>query len=345
MIALFKQKSPANIVLLFIVGLLLKMPLFLQPENITATAEDGKLYTFLISFIGNAENNGFAGAALAFLLVYSQALMVNSLVNEQRMTSRQSYLPAMAYLLITSLLPEWMYLSASLVSSTLIIWAFIKLFRLYNVASAYASIYNIGLIVGISSFIFFPSSAFILCLLFGIMVLRPFQFNELILLLVGLITPYYFYAVYLYLTDGFVYANLLPKFVFRVPGFKSTGVFIGVIISLVLPFIIGIYQVQTHLRKMVIQVRKNWVILLLYLILAMLIPFINNASLLDNWVLALPAFAAFHCCAYLYPKKNTIGIDIIFFNSRFYTFSAIWFAAMETVNPFKKYLCPLKSIL
>src|SRR5947209_10949910 len=45
--------------------------------------------------------------ALAYLFLYIQALMVNYLVNEYRMMARYNYLPAMAYMIITSLLPQW----------------------------------------------------------------------------------------------------------------------------------------------------------------------------------------------------------------------------------------------
>ena len=120
---------------------------------------------------------------ISFGLLYIQALLITYLANEYRMMARQNFLPGMSYLMITSLLPEWSYLSAPLLSATFIIWIFITLFRLYNSPIAKAQVYNIGLITGISSYIYFPSACFIICILLGLMILKPFRFNEIILFL------------------------------------------------------------------------------------------------------------------------------------------------------------------
>jgi hypothetical protein len=299
-IALFKQKSPANIVLLFIFGLLIKLPLFLYPKAITATENDGRLYHALISFI---DGSAMLAAVFSFLLLYIQALMLNYLVNEYRMTSRQTFLPAMA-----SLLPEWSVLSAALVTNTFIILIFISLFRLYNVAGGNGKVYNIGLLAGITSFIFFPSLLFVLAILMGIMILRPFRLNEIFLVLMGAATPYYFYAVYLFLTGRFDIYEFFPTVTIQVPQIKRSLWLVGSTVLITIPFLIGGYYIQNHLRKMLIQARKNWSILLLFLLLAFLVPFVNSTQSFHTWVLTTAPFAAFHACAYLYPPRKWLPI-------------------------------------
>lgn len=315
MIALFKQKSPANIIILLIFGLLIKMPMFLYPKNIQATQQDGKLYHFLLS--GLPAQNGFVCSAMAFLLLYVQALLLNYLINEQRLTNRQTYLPAMAFLLITSLFSEWSYFSAPLIASALIIWIFIKLFKLYNAESANGIIYNIGLILGIGSFIFFPSIAFVFCVLLGVMILRPFRINDIVILLFGALTPYYFYAVYLFLTDRFVPAALLPQVNLQIPVLQNTLWLAIAVVLLGAPFLMGGYYIQTLLRKMLIQVRKNWSIMLLFLLLALAVPFISATNSLHNWLFAAAPFATFHSCAYLYPKRQWVSFTLFFLTLAF----------------------------
>ncbi len=314
MIALFKQKSPANIVLLLILGLLIKMPLLLHPKLIQPTEEDGKLYQSIIQFFSSGnDNNTFVFAFIAFLLLYCQALLVNFMVNDQRMTNKQTFLPAMSYLMITSLLPDWSYLSAPLMASILIIWAFIKLFNLYNAASANGTIFNIGLILGISSFIYFPSVVFVLCLFLGLMILRPFRINELVLLVFGILTPYY-------LNDRLLWTNVFPRITLQVPQLKSTIWVALAVVLMGVPFLMGGYFVQANLNKMLIQARKNWSILLLYLLLSLVIPFVNTITSLHNWVLAAAPFAAFHACAYLYPQKRLIPTLLFFITVAFILF-------------------------
>ena len=310
MIALFKQKSPGNVAVLFIFGLLLKMPLFLYPKPVIATENDGRLYRLLIEAL--PPGNHILFAVISFVLLYIQALMLNYLVNEYRMINRQNYLPAMAYLLITSLLPEWNYLSSPLLANTFILWTFILLFRLYNTANARPQVYNIGLLAGLSSYIFFPSTVFVICILLGLMILKPFRLNEIALFLLGWTTPYYFHAVYLFLTDQLSFANFFPHIDVRVPVIKSSIWLAAATLLLAIPFLIGGYFVQHQLRKMLIQVRKNWSIVLLYLLLAFFVPFVNNDEGLHTWVLVAAPFGAFHACAYFYPAKRWLPLVLFF---------------------------------
>ena len=72
------------------------------------------------------------------------------------MMSRPNYLPGMAYLLITSFFPEWNYFSAPLLINTLLIFVLGWLFKMYNHPKAKGIVFNTGLAMSISSFIFFP---------------------------------------------------------------------------------------------------------------------------------------------------------------------------------------------
>ena len=311
MIGIFKKKSPVNIVLLLLLGLLIKMPLFLFAKPVVATEADGMLYRYLVSFFPKGAE-AFISAVLAFILLYLQALLLNFLVNEYRLTLKPNYLPGMAYLLITSLQPEWNYFSAPLLANTFIVLSFIQLLRIYNAPAAKEIIYNTGLLLGICSFIFLPSVLIAICLLLGILILRPFRLNELFLLLIGVATPFYFYGVYLFLTDQFSIYKLFPSIRFHLPVIKNTTwlyVNLGV---LVLPFLIGGYYIQVHLGKLIIQVRKNWSILLLYLLLSVLIPFVNSSSFFYNWILVTLPLAAFHAAAYLYLPRKWIALSLFF---------------------------------
>jgi hypothetical protein len=293
-----------------IFGLLLKLPLFLYPKDVVARPIDGRLYQWLVSLL--PPGNTLLCSVIAFALLYVQSLMINYMVNEFRMIVKATYLPAMAYLLVTSLLPEWNYLSSPMLANTFIIWIFIYLFSLYNSGNAKAQIYNIGLIAGITSYIYFPSAAFAICVLLGLMILKPFRLNEIILFFLGGLTPYYFHAVYLFLFSQFNFANFFPQISVKVPVIKNSIWLAGSILLLTIPFLIGGYYVQAHLRRMLIQVRKNWSILLIYLLLAFFVPFINGDQSFHTWILITVPFAAFHACAYFYPAKRWLPLLLFF---------------------------------
>ena len=301
MIAVFKQKSPGNIAILFIFGLVIKLPLFLYPKSIVATKNDGRLYQWLIHSL--PINSSVLCSVIAFVLLYSQALMLNYLLNEFRLMPRQNYLPAMAFMMITSLMPEWNYLSAPMLANSFVLLMIIFLFKLYNASNAKAQVFNIGLLAGISSYIYLPTAAFVITVLLGLMILKPFRFNEIVLFLFGFLTPYYFHAIYLFLASEMSFENFIPHYSIVVPSIKSSIWLAASTLLLAIPFLIGGYYVQVHLRKMLIQVRKNWSIVLLYLLLAFFIPFINGDQSFYTWILIAAPFAAFHAFAYFYAGR------------------------------------------
>lgn len=326
---MFRQKSPGNLIVLLFFGLFLKLPLFLRPRTILATQNDEDFYHGLIQWFHSlGPGNALLCSLLAFLLLYVQAVMVNYLVNEYRLMPKQTYLPAMAYLLLTSLLPEWSYLSSPLVATTFVLWAFIKLFRLYNTANAQGSIFNIGLLIGISSYFYFPSASFLVCILLGLVVLKPFRLNEVVLFLVGGLTPYYFMGTILFLNDKLSFAAFFPHISVQTPEVRSTIWLALSILLLAVPFLAGGFFVQAHLHKMLIQVRKAWSILLFYLLLAFFIPFVNSNSSFNNWILLAVPFACFHASTYFYPAKKWIPNLLLFLTAGYVFYlqygTALW---------------------
>lgn len=312
MIPLFRQKTPGNVVVLLIFGFLLKAPLFLYPKPITATENDEDLFHGLLDLIGNSPGNGLTASVIAFVLLYIQALTINYFVNEFKMLGKPTYLPGMAYLLVTTLLPEWSYLSSPLVATTLVLFMIPVLFRLYNTDQARGAIFNMGLLLGLSSYIYFPAASFLLCFLLGMMILKAFRFNEMVLFLLGCLTPYYLFGAYLFLTDRLSFDSFLPHVSVSVPEVRSTVWMAASTLFLTLPFLAGGFFVQGQLHKMLIQVRKNWSFILLYLVLAFFVPFVNTYTSFSNWILIAAPFACFHAAAYFYIPRPWVA-NILFF--------------------------------
>jgi hypothetical protein len=55
---------------------------------------------------------------------------------------------------------------------------------------------------------------------------------------------------------------------------------------------------------MLIQVRKNWSLILVYLLIALLVPFINGSKDFEYWILCAVPFAAFHANVYFAPQQK-----------------------------------------
>lgn len=309
MLGLFKQKNPANFILLLVFGILIKLPVFREHPVPAETPGDGVLYRWLLdAFSGKNPPPAFLFPAFSTGLLFIQALLLNRLISRHRMMNRQTWLPGMSFLLITSLFPEWNFFSAPLIVNTFLLYILSALFRIYNQPSPGTTIFNTGLALGISVFIFFPSLFFGAWILIALMVMRPFRMNEWLIGLLGIMTPFYFYGIWLFIKGAFTWQAFFPPLHLNMPDLEQSLWLAAGLFLLTIPFLIGSYYVQDSLRKMLIQVRKGWSLVLFYLLVAVLVAFVNSTGNLSNWVLAAVPFAAFHACTYLYSGFRIIPV-------------------------------------
>ena len=301
MTGIFRQKNPANIFLLLVVGVLIKLPMFSHPHIPVIKPGDGILFRTILDLLApTGKSTPVIYPILAFLVIFLQAVLLTGFFNRQRMMSQSTWFPGMAYMLITSLVPEWNYFSAPLLVNVILVLVLSGLFRIYNQPKALGAVFNIGLALGIASFLFFPSITFMIWILLALAVMRPFRLKEWLLCIVGATTPFYFYAIYLIINGEWSWGSLWPYFSISLPYVKQSAWLAGSVFLLTVPFLAGGYYVQESLRRILIQVRKGWSLLLLYLLGAMFIPFVNNSNSFENWIMAAIPLAAFHACTYLY---------------------------------------------
>lgn len=301
MIAIFKQKNPANLLLLLIAGILIKLPMFLEPHVPIVRPSDGILFESIIKFFaGTAKSSPLFYPLLTFALLFLQAVMITRFINNQRMMNKPNYLAGLAYILITSLLPEWNYFSAPLLCNTILLFVLSGLFEIYNKPNARGTIFNIGLALGIASFLFISSLTFIIWVLLALMVMRPFRINEWLICILGITTPFYFYAIYTVINGSFGWQEFVPQITLGFPSLNQSAWLAGSVFLIMVPFLAGGYYVQENLRRMLINIRKGWSLLLLYLLTALLLPFVNSSETFENWIMAMVPMAAFHGFAYLH---------------------------------------------
>jgi len=306
----FRQKNSSNAIILGLYALVLKFNIFLHPAGPLRQPEDNYLYNGLLQFLDSLHLPPIFYSVIAFLLLYTQASLLNRICNNQKMLPRPNYLPAMSYILITSLMKDWNYFSAQLIINSLLIWIYYRMMLLYNSNKAAGSIFNIGVMMGIVSLFYQPAVVFALLIWFALFIMRPFVIREWLIGLLGLTTPYYFLGILLYLTNQWNWKKVIPAIDFSLPALPSS-IFITISIALmILPFIISGVYVQNNLNKMLIQVRKNWSLLLLFLIVATFIILVNGGNNYANWLLCTVPMAVFHAALYFYPNSRTFPLVI-----------------------------------
>jgi hypothetical protein len=306
----FKANNPYNTFLLLIYGILLKLPMFLHPKVPREQMIDGFLYRALLKWLQPVAG-GFPViyALIAFLLLYTQAISFNKMMNELRLMQKPNYLTGMSYLLVTSLFTEWNMLSAPLIINTLLIWVWARMSGLHNDTSPKTTLFNIGIAIGLATFFYFPSLAFVALIIFGLAIIRPFKLSEWVIALMGIITPYYFVLAGVFLSDKWKDYKF-PGFAVTSPKFNQNNWAYIAIIIVILTAIAGFLYVQQNFRRQLIQARKSWNLIFLYLLVAVFVPFINATHTFEYWILCAVPLSALLGAAFLYPNKKAVPLAL-----------------------------------
>ena len=163
------------------------------------------------------------------------------------------------------------------------------------------------MITGVATFFYFPSIAFALLIIVGLGITRPFRLPEWLIALLGILTPYYFLAAWVFLADSW-HGYRFPGVSVTVPSFVQTRWAITAVVFVSLMILAGIYFIQLNKRRQLVQSRKSWNLIYLYLVVAVFVPFLNASKSFDYWILTAVPIATLMGAAFLYPEKKWFAI-------------------------------------
>ena len=304
MVFLFRDRSVVNILLVLLLSVVVHFHGFeeLIPSKVVSGQQNGLFSNVLANYIYTLP---LAIQLIIFhALLVTQALRLNMVMQDLRMLSSVNYVPAMTYILLSGLLMKSDLITETLVSNSLTLWMFIKLSRLYNNPEPKTLLFNIGLISGISILLFHPLSILIVVVLFALAVVRPFRIAEWLVLLLGILLPYYFVFVLLYLNDAWSTAsNYLPAITFGSPLVGSANLYLVNLGFVLFAILVGLYQLQLHVGRLVIQIRKNWGVIMVLLFILMISPFIFSSLGAQILLMGLVPLSATISNGYSNPKS------------------------------------------
>lgn len=302
MVFLFRDKSVINILFLALLSLLVHAHLFFQTPVVLADASDGLFAVFLRGWVTGLDSSLLFLVYLLTILI--QAIRLNMLLLELKMFQHSGYTVAMSYILLSGLMTQWCAITPALFANYLLIWLFIKITRLFNQANPKNLLFNIGMIIGITVLCYHPTAIMIIVVLFSLAIIRPFKLQEWFILLIGILLPYYFLGAGLFLNDQpEAILRYLPNPGLVLPVTKA-GTPILVSGSLILLSLLsGIICWQQFNSRLVIQIRKNWSVMLLMGLILLAVPFIFEDAGIQSAFLCLVPLSAFVSNAFSYPKR------------------------------------------
>ncbi len=293
MLSFFRTNQLYYSVLLIFYILLLRFAVFSAPFEWLPSGH-GVLSEAVYAWIGSQR---VPSQLLAMLLLLVQAFMVNLIAAENRLAVEVNQFPGLFYILMTSLIPDFLYLSPVLLGNTFFLVALYEIYRTYKVTSCVDRIFNAGFWTGVAGMFYFPFLGFLLVLLAALVILRTLNLQEILVILTGGILPYFFGWTYFFLagdTDYFLETQFwrnLGFFEYNIPLNSWDGyVKLGIFLSLILLVLLGS---GSYLYRKNIQVQKKISILYWTLIAtAVMIPFQENITF-EHFLMLAPALGIF----------------------------------------------------
>jgi hypothetical protein len=308
----FRNKTAGSVIAVIILSIILHLHFLFTPVQISAANNDGVISIALTQYISSLNNSIIFIIYIAFLLL--QAIMLNLVVNGLKMFKPKGYTIAMSYVLVTALIPQWHSLTPGFIANTFGIWLFYLLSKLYNNSSVKSLLYNTGLLASAVCLLYAPFISLFLLSLFAIAILRPINIKEWIIFLMGCLTPFYLLFSYFFLTDNlnhvkdFIPAMMYP--LWHIPVADNItliklgfGVFI---------FLLGFFQLSSVRNQMLIQARRYWSLMLIYLILTLAEPFLLPHAGIEAFIICLIPISAFIANFFAVPQRNLWIINLLF---------------------------------
>lgn len=307
MAGILRSSNPFSVFLIFFLGIILRIDVFSNLPAPVILPADGFLYVGMVKWLESIFDKGsLFFPAFAYLLIFVQALLLNTFVNKHKMFGRNNFLTAFAYIVLTAMRPEWWVFSSALWLNTAFIVVWHNLVSLYKSQTAKSTLFTTGMIIGLSSFFYFPAIGFFLFLLVSVLIMRPFHLPEWITGILGLLLPYYFLLSFSFLTNHWDLKRFLPiPHWGLVPIEKDKWTFI-LIVSIALILILGFYNLLNAMNRLAINSRKAWNLVFYYLLMALVLPFLSASKDLTYFLLAVPPIAGAMANLLFYPQNRLL---------------------------------------
>lgn len=128
--------------------------------------------------------------------MFVNALLLNGIYNRNGFQEKNTYLPALLYVVFQSFFHSFYFLTGLGIATTLLILAFWQLLKLDQNTDGRKAVFNASILLGVSA-TFYPLLLVSIPFLFGmIWILRPFVFRESALAIIGFVTPLIYVGVY-----------------------------------------------------------------------------------------------------------------------------------------------------
>jgi hypothetical protein len=314
LLRLFKGTGPGVIFLIIITLLSVWVTAFLKLRNhfsLYFDLEPMPLYGVLSGIIGT---NPLIGIIITVLLVSLMAFLMVNLNTTLFFINERTFLPAVIYILLTGLFPQYQLLNPAIIGSMFLMLAIRRIMDAYRIQGTAYNFFDAAVLISIGSLFYANLIWFGLLAIIGIAMLRTGNIKEIAISLIGLATPYIItFGIYYVLGMDLKYLISVIEYnlIGRPDYYAFSRLAIAALIFFALSIIIGTGYLLSVINSKKIKSRKTFNLLLWTFVISLAVYFaLSSVSVEMIWITAIP-FSYIMAHYFIFLKKKLIP-EIIF---------------------------------
>jgi hypothetical protein len=278
---LFRNNSIFSLLFLIVFTILIRISPYLinLPIDLNINAP---LAQILFEWITTFEDYYYFSVVSASFFVVLQAWLLNHLVIKHSILRKDSFLPALIFVLLNSFYKEQLFLSPQLIANLFIILMFERLCNLYESEKPLYVVLDSGLFLGLAILFNYDTFIYLPLILISVVIITYFNIRFLLASIFGILLPIYLVGVVFYMFDSLndlliiieisIKRNYINQITFNwvklLPWFLITGI---TLVSAVL--------LQAEYFKSKVKTRRIIFTVVIFIIISILIILIENHNL------------------------------------------------------------------
>jgi hypothetical protein len=183
LVSLFRSNRPA-----ILLGLIVVVPVLFVRDLFTGVSMlAGDVMPFHGLVRGALEQVPWAAGLLQLLLVGWTAVQLNALANNTDQVDRRNHLTALLFVLLLAAFDRTAVLDPALLGMPLVLWALHSAWSVSNRSNALAELFDAGVLIGLAGLFYLPYLFLVVVLWASVSVMRPFNWREYVLPVLGLV--------------------------------------------------------------------------------------------------------------------------------------------------------------
>lgn len=287
MIRYFSTGYLSRYLLLIIIGLIFWIPFIIYPT----------IYTGISSFAYNqillvTSQNLYFQSIASFIITIVTALLLNKCAIDNGLNGKISTLIAFIYILLANSLAGEFHNNPIIWINFLLVFVLSNMMQLPYVNNTIPVIFNASFLIGITSLFYAPLIFLVLFVWASVFIHRIVTWRNLFVAIIGIILPYFllltlFFAMDILLEEAYVLFDSLQintQFVFM-----TNPIELAISVILITVTIISTFGVVNWIPEKNINLRRNLIITLFYLVIIFLILLVYEKSLVSSLLLIIPS--------------------------------------------------------